>query len=96
MKTLTLKSIDVIKFALFSAIFFFLTSLIVAIFLLLGLSTFIPRGQLPGLGVAMGNFSVIILPIVYAIFGFIGGLIGGALINLVLSIIGGLPINFKE
>jgi len=51
---------------------------------------------LPGAGIIsmlMGAGAIIILPIVYGIFGFIGGLIYAALYNLVAKWTGGLEIE---
>ncbi len=45
---------------------------------------------------SMGIIMVIILPIIYGILGFLGGLIMSALYNLVSKWIGGLEIETEE
>lgn len=49
-----------------------------------------------GFGAGLGVIGMIILPIFYGIFGFIAGLIGAALYNLVAKWIGGIKIELKE
>jgi len=45
---------------------------------------------------SFGLFSIIIFPIIYAIAGFIGGLITGAIYNLVAGWVGGIKIELKD
>ncbi len=45
------------------------------------------------LGMLMGAGAIIVMPIIYGIFGFIGGLIYAALYNLVAKWTGGLEIE---
>ena len=98
MKELTLKSINIGKFALFTAVVSFLTSLVIVLFLLLSLPfAHIPRTEMPFVpGLALGIFAVIVIPVIYTIIGFISGLIAGVLVNVALSIIGGIPMKFQE
>ena len=44
-------------------------------------------------GPMLGVGAVIALPILYGCFGFIGGLIGGALYNLFAAMVGGVEIR---
>ncbi len=98
MKELTLKSINIGKFALFTAVVSLLSSLVVVFFILISLPfAHIPRGEMPFVpGPALGIFAVIIIPVIYTIIGFISGLIAGVLINVALSLVGGIPMKFQE
>ena len=49
----------------------------------------------PFLGAFLGLGSVIFLPILYGVLGFIGGLIVGFLFNLVAGMTGGLEIGLE-
>lgn len=49
-----------------------------------------------GLGVAMGGFAIILMPITYGIGGFIGGIIGGFLYNIVAKWVGGIEIDLEQ
>lgn len=44
-------------------------------------------------GPMMGIGAVIVLPIIYGCFGFVGGLIGAALYNLFAGLVGGVEIQ---
>ncbi|MGQ9617753.1 MAG: hypothetical protein ACUVUG_02200 [Candidatus Aminicenantia bacterium] len=96
MKELKLKSVDVVKLALVMAVFYLIVSFIVLLLIFLVGRAFIPMGTyaLPfaGLGFAL----VILGPIIYSIIAFIVTLIVGLLLNLSLSIAGGLPLRFEE
>ncbi len=98
MKELTLKSINIGKFALFTAVVSFLSSLVVVFFLLISLPfAHLPRTEMPFVpGPAIGIVAIIVIPVIYTIIGFISGLIAGVLINVALSIVGGIPMKFKE
>jgi len=48
--------------------------------------------NIPGLG-AFGAASIVVLPIIYGVFGFVAGLIGGALYNLFAGMVGGIEIE---
>ncbi len=96
MKELSLRGVNVVKFALFMAVFYLIISFIVFLLIFLAGAFISSPGKeaLPfaGLGFAM----VIVGPIIYAVFGFIASLIVGLFLNLSLSITGGLPLKFKE
>lgn len=47
------------------------------------------------LGLLFGVGAIIFFPIVYAIVGFIGGLIGAAVYNLVAGMVGGIEFDFE-
>ena len=46
------------------------------------------------LGIGMG--AIIVFPLIYGFLGFIAGIIGGTLFNLVASMIGGVEIELSE
>jgi hypothetical protein len=62
-------------------------------FLLIGM--FSPEAQ-SGPGAIFGTIFAIGMPIMYAIFGVIGGAIGAALYNLVAGWIGGIEVQLDE
>jgi hypothetical protein len=45
---------------------------------------------------AVGAGMIIILPIVYGVLGFIGGMIAAAVYNVVASLVGGLELEFER
>lgn len=47
------------------------------------------------MGFGMGNAAIIIFPIVYAILGFVCGVVNGIVYNFVADKIGGIKIQFK-
>ena len=49
-----------------------------------------------GLGFLFGVGSIIVLPIVYGIIGFIGGLISALIYNLVAMMTGGIEMEFES
>jgi hypothetical protein len=49
-------------------------------------------GVLFGIGIA----AIIVLPLLYGFFGFLGGRISGALFNLVASLAGGIELEFSD
>ena len=52
-----------------------------------------PAGM--ALGIGMGLGMVIVLPLMYAFFGFIGGLLSGFIYNLVAGWVGGIEIELE-
>lgn len=50
----------------------------------------------PFFGIFFGIGAIIIFPIMYAIIGFVGGLICAAIYNLVARWIGGVELEFEE
>jgi hypothetical protein len=91
-----IKSMDVLSvgkiYALVMAIIGFIGGIIIA---LVGsaASTF----SRPGMwGAGLGVLSIIVLPIVYGIIGFIIGVIAAAIYNLVARWVGGIKIELKD
>ena len=55
-----------------------------------------PQGG-PGLPMAgMVIAAVIVMPIIYGIFGFIGGIISAAMYNLIAGFVGGIEMEFER
>lgn len=48
------------------------------------------------LGPNLGYASVILFPVFYAIIGFIAGIIGAAIYNLIARLVGGIEIELKD
>jgi hypothetical protein len=71
-----------VLYALFGAIF-------IPFFLLLGM--FAPEGS----GAGFGTVFAILMPVMYGVFGVIGGAIGAALYNLVAGWIGGIEVEME-
>jgi hypothetical protein len=49
-----------------------------------------------GLLAGLGFLAIIILPIVYGIFGFIGGAVGALIYNLAAKMTGGIEMSFEQ
>ena len=65
-----------------------------ALFSLLALAGAAASGPQAGAGgFLFGLGAIIILPIFYGVIGFIGGVIGAALYNLVASVVGGIELE---
>lgn len=56
------------------------------------------QGQNPnagmGMGMMIGAGAIIVMPILYGLMGFIGGIISAALYNFLAGVIGGIEMNF--
>ncbi len=94
---MTLTRIGVLSLARFFACLYGLLGLIVgAIFSLISLFGAAARGPQPGAAfIGIGVGAIVILPLFYGVLGFIGGIIGAALFNLVASMIGGVELEFS-
>ena len=69
--------------------------LILAAVSLIGASPFVDgAGALPPIaGILLGGGAVIALPLLYGFFGFVGGLVVGAIYNFVAKFVGGLELE---
>lgn len=83
-----IKKVNILKIAFFMASVYGILSAIV--FLIAGVFGLVIQGQVIGL------LLVIIAPIIYAVVGFVGGLIMGAIYNLVSKWIGGIEVEIEE
>jgi hypothetical protein len=93
-----LRKIGILSFAKINAIMSAFFGLLGGIYFA-AMSVFAQAGGtsiIPGIPTFVLGFAfVIILPIIYGIFGFIGGLIVAALYNLFASWFGGIEMKFK-
>lgn len=100
----TLKKIDVLSLAKFQTVLMALFGLLVGVFAaFFGFmwqafaGRFAEGGDaLPAFGAGLGMAALFILPVVYAVIGFIAGLVGGALFNLVAGITGGIKVQLED
>jgi hypothetical protein len=90
-----LKYIDPMSLAKVQAVIGLIMGLVVGILVATfgGLASLAPGGRL--VAVAFGIASIIIFPIVYAVMGFIGGLIGAWIYNFVARRIGGIRVVLR-
>lgn len=100
----TLKKIDVLSFAKFQTVLLAMVGLLIGVMIaFFGFiwqafaGRFIEGGEaLPAFAAGLGMAALIILPVMYAVIGFISGLIGAALFNLVTAITGGIKVQLEE
>ena len=93
---MVIKRIGVLKAGIFQGCLLALFGLLIGVcFLLFGslLGNLFPNGGLGMAGAIGGIAAVIFIPIFYGVFGFIAGIIGAALYNLVAKIVGGIEID---
>jgi outer membrane lipoprotein SlyB len=50
----------------------------------------------PGIGIGGGIAMIIFLPIIYGIVGFIGGVLGAAIYNMISNWIGGFEVEVED
>jgi hypothetical protein len=99
--TSRLKHVNPIQLGIVCAVLYFLIAIIGALFvfafagLMMGaISSMMPLGQA---GSGMGSpITLIFLPFLYAIFGFIGGVITGWLYNIVAGWTGGIELRLES
>jgi hypothetical protein len=99
---MVLKRIGVVSAGKFMGCMYGLLGLLiggcVSLFSLIGATAFQqgPARDQPGVGLAllgMGVAAIVVLPLLYGILGFLGGIIGAAIFNLVAYLVGGLEIE---
>lgn len=99
MVKLKLNKVGVLKFGLFSAIYSFVSGLLTGILLQVfssnidSLINFIVSTPTT---LNFGWISILVLPLLYAIFGFVGGMIVALIFNLILKIIKGFDVDLEE
>jgi predicted lysophospholipase L1 biosynthesis ABC-type transport system permease subunit len=100
----TLKKIDIMSFAKFQTILMAMIGLLVGVmvaffgFIFQAFAgRFIEEGahDFGMFGMGLGMAALFILPLIYAVMGFITGVIGGALFNLVCKISGGIKVELE-
>lgn len=96
--TVRLRSFSVVQFALMGGVVYALIGIIAGLFE--GLAAMTASSMFQGYGLPnIGAFGIVLFPIFFAvllfIFGFIYGLIGAALYNLVAGWIGGIEMRLE-
>jgi hypothetical protein len=90
-----IKSVDIMSWAKIHALFGIVFGLIYGImFALMGAAIGFSRGM-PGVE-AFGLLSIIMFPIIFAIFGFIGGAITALLYNFFSDKMGGIQVDLVQ
>jgi hypothetical protein len=95
---LNLRKVDPVKYGLITGLLMALLSLIMIVPMMLIMSAAGAGSESLGAGAAIfggGIIMIILLPILYGIFGFIIGLITTALMNFILKKTNGLDIEFE-
>lgn len=96
--TTRVRSFNVVQLALMAGVLYALLGIVIG--LIEGLAMMTAGSAFQGYGMpSFGPLSIVLFPIILAIFGFIGGflygLIGGALYNLVAGWIGGVEVQLE-
>ena len=93
-----LKNVEVFSAGKVMACLYALLGLIVGGFVsllsLAGVAAGGPRGAATSL--FFGAAAIVILPVMYGVMGFVGGIIMAALYNLVASLVGGIELELKS
>jgi hypothetical protein len=93
---MVIKRIGVLKLAIFQAAMMAAFGLLAALVFMAFGSMLSGMGHEVGMmGMVGGIAALIILPIIYGIFGFIAGAIGAALYNLIAGIVGGIELDVE-
>jgi len=87
-KILKIKKVNVLKMGFIMAVVYGILS--VVIFLIIGVFGLAIQGQ------SLGLLLMVFMPVIYAIVGFIGGIIMGALYNIVSKWLGGIEVEVEE
>jgi hypothetical protein len=91
-----LRRIDPVQFALVSAVIYAVLALIMAVpamFFMMSMAS-ISKEAMPMF--FTGPLMIVVLPVMYGVFGFIGGIIFAALYNLVAGWTGGVEITLEN
>jgi len=91
-----IKKIGVLSAAKIQAIMMALFGLLLGLFYALISASLGASANSLGLGAKLGALAIVILPILYAVFGFIAGAVGAFIYNLAAKWIGGLEIELSE
>ena len=93
---MVIKRINVLKLAIFQGALMAAFGLLAGLFFLVFGSMFAKMGGGAGAAGMIGGIgAVIFLPILYGVFGFIGGAIGAFVYNLVAGVVGGIELEVE-
>lgn len=96
-KKWTLKKLDVLSTAKIYTVIMAIVGLAVGFFIaIFGTAAGLMTGAALGPYAGLGLMSIIFLPIVLAIYGFILGAVGALLYNIVAGRIGGIKMEFED
>lgn len=90
------RKIDVLSAAKIEAIMMGIFGLLIGLFFALFSTLVGSTNNSTMLGTGLGFLGIIILPIFYAIFGFIAGAIGAFIYNLASGWVGGIEVEFAQ
>ena len=77
------------------AVLYGIMGLVFCPFLLLFSTLAAHTGGRPGMGMMFGTGFALLLPVFYAVMGFIGGVVSGFLYNLIAKWIGGIEVEVE-
>ncbi|OGG15154.1 hypothetical protein A2773_04665 [Candidatus Gottesmanbacteria bacterium RIFCSPHIGHO2_01_FULL_39_10] len=91
-----IKKVNPVSIAKLLAVIYGFLGLIVGAFTTLGsLLGLGAAGKNMVFGLVLGGASIIVMPLLYAVMGFIGGFIGGLLYNFAVKYTGGLEVEIE-
>lgn len=94
-RTVTLKRMDVMSFGVMMGVLYAIVGLLLgALFSLMALVGIAANGDAMA-GLIGGIGAIVIMPIMYGVMGFIGGIIGALLYNLCASLVGGVKFDLE-
>lgn len=98
MTKLTLKRIGVMSLAKIYTIMMAVVGLIMGLYIAIMEAVFpiTQTGMGEPMGTGLGWINIIIVPIIYALIGFVSGVLGAWLYNLIAKWIGGVELEFKK
>lgn len=91
--TTRLRSVNPVQLGLFMAVFYLLVGAVVALFMAPFMAMMASYSHQAG-PMSFGFFGMVMMVIVYAIFGFIGGVIAAFIYNIVAGWTGGVEMTF--
>jgi len=95
MRRLVLKRIGVLSLAKIYAVLMGVVGFVIGVVYTIMGSVLSAVTQQPGIGIGMGVLGIIVMPVLYAVLGFISGAVGAWVYNLVAGWIGGLELEFE-
>lgn len=81
------------QFALITGATYLFLGIIGAVLMFI-FASFIPSSS--GFGMLTGGLALVVIPVLYAVLGFVFGLIGAVIYNLVAGTVGGIKVTVTE